>query len=221
MKSPISHLSRNIDTLTEPVDKKEPGVYVRGQQGGSDELDYLWGKERLKEKDPTRFLGIYFLGGLGLGFLVGVSMALFLVYQTPLFPPNRAVDAAGPIIEHEVLEEDTASPVPETTEAKAPSSETIPDKPENFVTIIKDEMTHTKQPAKTPTKPSGGSSATASGLEQVKTHTIQSGDTLEGIALKYYNSRDPKYAEKIQRANNLNPTNMKLGQKITIPPKSY
>lgn len=51
-----------------------------------------------------------------------------------------------------------------------------------------------------------------------ETYTIQSGDTLERVALKYYGSTSPEKIQKIQDANNLdNPNKISIGQVLTIP----
>jgi LysM repeat protein len=53
-------------------------------------------------------------------------------------------------------------------------------------------------------------------------YTVVSGDTLGRIAEKVYGSADPKYVDKIQRANSMtNPNSLKLDQKLVIPPKNY
>jgi LysM repeat protein len=53
-------------------------------------------------------------------------------------------------------------------------------------------------------------------------YTVVSGDTLGRIALKVYGSAEPRYLEKIQRANAMkNPNSLQLNQTLTIPPKQY
>jgi LysM domain len=48
-----------------------------------------------------------------------------------------------------------------------------------------------------------------------RTHIVESGDTLEGLAREYYG--DPARWEDIKRANNLRTDVIQLGQKLTIP----
>jgi LysM repeat protein len=49
-------------------------------------------------------------------------------------------------------------------------------------------------------------------------YTIQDGDTLEKVALRFYGSPDPSKIEQIQSANGIdNPTRIQIGQEITIP----
>ena len=228
------------------LEKTEPGVYVRNRRA-ADELDYLWGKEKHKERDPSRFLSFYFVAGIAIGILVGISSTLFMVYKTEWMPANRAVvTPGGPIIEEHLgsdestkeagglLDKNIIPPTPADTDDLQ--------KPENFVTIIQDEAKANKptnkptnkpatEPAKpAPVKPTATTTPTATtqpkpsataGIE-VKTHTIKPGDTLGALAEKYYGSIAPKYVEKIQRANNISdPSALHLGQKLVIPPKNY
>lgn len=51
--------------------------------------------------------------------------------------------------------------------------------------------------------------------QQSKTHTVQTGETLYRIAMKYYN--DPSGVAKIQAANGLSGTSISVGQTLTIP----
>jgi LysM repeat protein len=49
-------------------------------------------------------------------------------------------------------------------------------------------------------------------------YTIQSGDTLASIAIKYYGNSSPDSIQKIQNANNMdNPDKIALGQELLIP----
>lgn len=49
-------------------------------------------------------------------------------------------------------------------------------------------------------------------------YTVESGDTLEAIAVKYYGSGTPKKIELIQSANNMSsPDQLAIGQELVIP----
>lgn len=49
-------------------------------------------------------------------------------------------------------------------------------------------------------------------------HTIRSGETLEKIALKYYNSSSPEYIQKIKIANKItNSRYLRVGQRLILP----
>ncbi len=49
-------------------------------------------------------------------------------------------------------------------------------------------------------------------------YTVQSGDTLEGIIIRFYGKYDQSKVEKIKTANSLaNPDSLSIGQKLVIP----
>jgi len=49
-------------------------------------------------------------------------------------------------------------------------------------------------------------------------YTIQNGDTLEKVALRYFGSTSPEKIQQIQDANGLsNPNKISIGQELTIP----
>ena len=51
-----------------------------------------------------------------------------------------------------------------------------------------------------------------------ETYTIQSGDNLESIVIRFYGSYSRKNAKRIEEANNItNPNQLQLGQVLTIP----
>ena len=51
-----------------------------------------------------------------------------------------------------------------------------------------------------------------------ETYTVKSGDTLEGIVIRFYGSYDASKIEKIMEANNLlNPNQLSIGQSLIIP----
>lgn len=51
-----------------------------------------------------------------------------------------------------------------------------------------------------------------------ETYTVQSGDTVESILIRFYGSYSPAKAKAIQEANNLQNLNrLQIGQKLTIP----
>ena len=54
--------------------------------------------------------------------------------------------------------------------------------------------------------------------QKSSTHTVKSGDTLEGIVIRFYGSYDASKIEKIMEANNLlNPNQLSIGQSLIIP----
>jgi LysM repeat protein len=66
--------------------------------------------------------------------------------------------------------------------------------------------------------PSAQASASAAPQAGSQTYTVKSGDTLRGIAQKFYG--DSSLADLIAQANNItDPASIRTGQKLTIPPK--
>jgi LysM repeat protein len=52
-------------------------------------------------------------------------------------------------------------------------------------------------------------------------YTVKNGDTLGGIAHKFYGSYSPNYVDRLKKANNLKSDALKLDQELVIPPKNY
>ena len=62
------------------------------------------------------------------------------------------------------------------------------------------------------------SSNTASVAGGAETYTVQSGDTLAGIVIRFYGKYDTKKIEKIKIMNNMKSENsLRIGQKLIIP----
>lgn len=58
----------------------------------------------------------------------------------------------------------------------------------------------------------------ATGVHQGEVYTVQEGDTLESIIIRFYGSYSVKYEQAIKDANNMtNPNALQIGQKIKIP----
>lgn len=58
----------------------------------------------------------------------------------------------------------------------------------------------------------------ATGTNQGEVYTVQEGDTLESIIIRFYGSYSVKYEEAIKEANNMkNPNALSIGQKLRIP----
>ncbi len=52
-------------------------------------------------------------------------------------------------------------------------------------------------------------------------YNVKNGDTLGGIAHKFYGSYSPDYVGRLKKANNLKSDALKLNQELVIPPKNY
>lgn len=66
-----------------------------------------------------------------------------------------------------------------------------------------------------PADKSNNAVAVKTGME---TYTVKSGDTLEGIIIRFYGKYDPSKVEKIRVANGMaNPNNLQIGQSLNIP----
>ena len=51
-----------------------------------------------------------------------------------------------------------------------------------------------------------------------ETYTVKSGDTLEGVIIRFYGKYDPSKISKIMEANNMsNPNQLSIGQSLIIP----
>lgn len=51
-----------------------------------------------------------------------------------------------------------------------------------------------------------------------ESYTVKSGDTLEGIVVRFYGSYSPAKAEKVRVTNGMkNPNDLQIGEKLTIP----
>lgn len=81
---------------------------------------------------------------------------------------------------------------------------------------IKSEKVVTPQISVTPSE--SLNAAEGSGNMKKEKYTVESGDTLEAIAYKYYGSRTPEKIQLIQTANNMtSPDQIAIGQEIIIP----
>lgn len=67
-------------------------------------------------------------------------------------------------------------------------------------------------------KAAGTAATTTTGAGSPESYTVKSGDTLEGIVVRFYGNYSPSKAEKVRKANNMaNPNDLQIGQQLTIP----
>ena len=107
------------------------------------------------------------------------------------------------------------------------------DKPEptgttGFTTIATSEGTSGSQPSETTdiTETTGETTAettiaptTTANTSGMQQYTVQSGDTLYAITIKYYGSFSQDYVDLIKAANNMTSDSLTVGQVLQIPPK--
>lgn len=193
--------------MSESPPEKTPGVYVKTGDRYPNELDVLWSGVRQynrEERSPLIFVGM----GLTLG--IAVTCAVFLlILKSPEVTVGENTLTETIIDDTNLVpkvEETTTSlptePAVQTTEASTtPAQNPLPE-PAPVITQ--------KEAPKPPPSLTLG------------TYTVRNGDTLEIIARRYYGSGAPKYIRQIQNANNIkNPHAIYIGQKLTIPSKSY
>jgi nucleoid-associated protein YgaU len=212
------------------------------------ELDFFWEapSRRVYDSQKNR-IGIFaggFVSGVFLTLIVttGVTLLSKSMTATPgtevAAPVN--VSSVEDLVQNEVTEaqqqattvQKTSTAVSEAAEAaKAESAgpaittEVRPSeapKVTKATSSITDAVTAAKTAAtpKTTVKTTTPKATTTVSTTGSKQHVIQSGDTLGGLANKYYGSSDPALIDKIQKANNIkNPNGLQLNQKIIIPPK--
>lgn len=67
-------------------------------------------------------------------------------------------------------------------------------------------------------KASGDEQAASAATGGSENYTVKSGDTLEGVIIRFYGKYDLSKVEKIKQANKMaNPNNLQIGQKLIIP----
>ena len=60
--------------------------------------------------------------------------------------------------------------------------------------------------------------ADTNSVSKLETYTVQGGDTVESIMIRFYGAYSPEKAKLVQQANNLENLNkLQIGQKLTIP----
>ena len=189
---------------------KEPGVYVRSAIPDH-ELDVLWDRERKKHHDEHERSH---LGFFAAGFAVGVLVTLaggFLFYANP----GLSLQTKPAIIQEEMLppKEELQQPAAVAPVAPVEAEKTTAPAAEKPASTGLSLPFFSAQPKPEP-KPTPEIKA--------ESYEVKDGDTLGSIAIKFYHSSGPEYVEKIKRANKMSDADsLSLGQKLSIPPKSY
>lgn len=183
------------------LEEKEPGVYIRSSHADED-LDFLWNTERRKTPESERFHIGFFAGGALVGSLITLVACTFF-YQGGKVLPSVLPEQPKAVIEQPAVAP-VVAPVKVVVSEEAPKKADTP----GF------KLPELKLPLGNVQKP------TPPVVEAPRTrlYEVQAGDTLGSIALKFFDSTNPKYIEMIQTANNMpNPDSLKLGQNLTIP----
>lgn len=184
------------------LNEQEPGVYVRSRRPDHG-IDFLWDRETRKSEEPDRFRLGFFVGGAITGSLLTLAFCFLFLLGGQFFPEKPVI-----IDEPAVVEEQATDP---TTSAR-PSTEAVEPTPEDRFNWMLFNSSTKKDPAAESTDPEPKASI----------YAVQEGDTLGSIAIKFYDSSNSKYIEKIQRANKMDSADaLSIGQELIIPPAAY
>ncbi len=129
--------------------------------------------------------------------------------QPPVTPPIVPPADAGALAEHKIAKGESFSTL---ALRYGVSLKAIVDANPNLVPTKLKIGDVVKIPAKTVAPAANGSATTA---EAADTYTVKSGDVLGSIATKHGTT-----VKEIQKLNNLTTTQIKVGQKLKLPPKS-
>ena len=189
--------------------EKAPGVYVRTGKYQPHELDMLWSGSRHFTKED-RSPVVFTLVGLLVGAII-TSAVFFLFSAKPQIKAGNN-DLTTPIVDETDLVPMAGDPIMSPEEEQALSAPAV-DLP---MPSIQDSPSQLRTPSGSSR---GRSDRRAAGSQM---YSVQSGDTLERIAQKFYGSGTPEMVEKISRANNMkNIHALQIGQKLVIPPQNY
>jgi|GEM_PF-1855354 len=199
--------NRTTESNAETPQPEQLGVYLRNENQSAPtsqkELDVLWSQDANSRtpsiKEDNHPL-LTFIAGLVTGIIL--TTLFFWVFNarpqpTTLPPVNEPVIEQPVAIDEPVKVNEDGSVEPakqaETTNGEAP-------------------VPQGSLPEGTP------SDANLKG----SMYRVKPGDTLGGIANKFYGSSAPKYVERIQKANKMGSKHrLALDQELVIPPKNY
>ncbi|MBK8190082.1 MAG: LysM peptidoglycan-binding domain-containing protein [Vampirovibrionales bacterium] len=208
--------------------EKAPGVYVRANEYQPQELDMLWSGSRhfvKEDRSPIVFTVV--------GVLVGaiITSALFF-----LFTSKPRISAGGGALTQPVISETGVAPKvyePITVSVNGgqrASSADNGDSPAATRVLRQDALApsggNSAESSSNASSEVSASSSDASSAQgepsRASSYEVQSGDTLERIARRFYGSGAPDMVAKIQRANAMSsPDKLQIGQQLAIPPKTY
>jgi LysM repeat protein len=187
------------------------GVYLRNAEAGGKgnpqkELDVLWSQDapntNVRHIKEDHHPLLTFIAGLLTG-LVLTTLFFWVFNSRPQTPVLDAVKDENGVTVQQV------EGLPEVGETNPTQGET-PAKANTNSTASDDK-----------TKEGTAETNSTNGVK-ANVYQVKSGDTLGGIANKFYGSTSPEYVKRIMEANKLKSQNsLSLDQELVIPPKSY
>jgi LysM repeat protein len=207
------------NTMPESPKNDSLGVYLRSEnnatpQASPKELDVLWSQDAPLKSSPIRedhHPLLTFVAGLLTGvILTTLFFWVFNARPQPTTLPQSVTEPPTVIEDITRASDDDAKDSPVKVDV---NGSVVPAK------TTENETTETQidNPKSDLTK---GTEATAELKGSV--YKVKPGDTLGGIANKFYGSSSPAFVDRIQKANKLgNKHSLALDQELVIPPKNY
>jgi LysM repeat protein len=173
------------------------GVYLRNESStpasAQKELDVLWSQTADTQVLSDIKEEHHPLLTFVAGLLTGLILTTLFFWVFNSRPQTPSMDAVSqPVVQETVKDAPKVVTVPQTVEKASPHV--------------------SAEPTAEPT----GEKAVKATMYKVK-----SGDTLGGIAHKFYGSYSLDYVARLRKANNLKGDALKLDQELVIPPKNY
>jgi nucleoid-associated protein YgaU len=198
------------------------GVYVRQPANTQRELDVLWSNSRHFHKEDRSPI-VFTVAGLLLGVMIA-SAVFFLMSQKPEIVTGQDANTVTAVQDADLLAEENNLPsedAPTTVATQTKVMEKAMEE-ESAAGAVQQAQTVEAQTVKTASRSVGVSDSLASeparrtrGSVQ---HRVEPGDTLGGIAYKYYGASTPALVDKIARSNRMtDPNNLTIGQSLMIP----
>ncbi|MDH4378424.1 MAG: LysM peptidoglycan-binding domain-containing protein [Vampirovibrionales bacterium] len=202
-----SHQSSNI------------GVYVRQPANTQRELDVLWSNSRHFHKEDRSPI-VFTVAGLLLGVMIA-SAVFFLLSQKPEIVTSQDASTVTAVQDADLLAEENNLPPEDAPSTVATQTKAMEE--ESAAGAV--QQAQTVEAQNTPV----ASSRTAAVSDSLASeparrtrgsvqHRVEPGDTLGGIAYKYYGASTPALVDKIARSNRMtDPNNLTIGQALVIP----
>jgi nucleoid-associated protein YgaU len=194
------------------------GVYLRNGESGmkgnpQKELDVLWSQDAPTSivrniKDENHPL-LTFIAGL----LAGVVLTTLFFWVFNSRPQTPVLDA---------VKDDSGVKVQQLQEPEANTTTTDVAKDEAGKATTERSTAETSNTTEAKEAKEGTAETNAKTGLKANVYQVKPGDTLGGIANKFYGSTSPEYIQRIVEANKLSSKHsLSLNQELVIPPKSY